>query len=330
MQLLQAVEQLAFFAELLQHVGQELIGRGALARQPVIDARLQSAERLLGLTAAGGDPRQVEFQQGVVSRDRLRLAEGRLGLGQPIAQEECLAEQFVTLARRVAQQELFPLLVKAETVGMFQGFVDADEFLGGLRILLREMVKAAQLQAHENISRTFRVRRIGSGAFRRIALRVRGDQGLFVELDGVVEFALFLQIQGQLIQRLVAHLVGIDSFQRIAHGQGELLFDDRGEDQVVAGGRGGGSKRSARAKCRIGLGKIAPLLQAAPGSEMGQGLDAIDLGLAAGLAGNEGGGQVVEVGCRGGRQQPALGQGENRRGQDQQWRGGELVIDCHA
>ena len=148
----------------------------------------------MGLTAAGGDPRQVEFQQGVVSRDRLRLAEGRLGLGQPIAQEECLAEQFVTLARRVAQQELFPLLVKAETVGMFQGFVDADEFLGGLRILLREMVKAAQLQRMK-ISAAPSVFAASDRAFRRIALRVRGDQGLFVELDGVVEFALFLQIQ---------------------------------------------------------------------------------------------------------------------------------------
>ena len=146
MQLLQAVEQLAFLAELLEHVGQELIRRGTLAGQPAIEIGLQAGEGLLGLAAAGGDAGQVELQQGLIRRRGLRLAEGRLGLGEAIGHQEGLAEQFVALARLVAQQEFLRPLVDAETVGMIEGFVDAGELLGGLRILLREMVEAAQLQ----------------------------------------------------------------------------------------------------------------------------------------------------------------------------------------
>ena len=158
MQLLQAVEQLAFLAEFLEHVGQELIGRGTLAGQPAIEIGLQAGEGLLGLAAAGGDAGQVEFQQGLIGRERLRLAEGRLGLGEAIGQQECLAEQFVALARLAAQQEFSRPLVDAETVGMIEGLVDAGELLGCLRILLREMVEAAQLQSRENIGGIFAAR----------------------------------------------------------------------------------------------------------------------------------------------------------------------------
>ena len=158
MQLLQAVEQLAFLAEFLEHVGQELIGRGTLAGQPAIEIGLQAGEGLLGLAAAGRDAGQVEFQDGLIGRERLRLAEGRLRLGEAIGQEECLAEQFVALARLAAQQEFSRPLVDAEMVGMIEGLVDAGELLGCLRIFLREMVEAAQLQSREYIGGDLRRR----------------------------------------------------------------------------------------------------------------------------------------------------------------------------
>ena len=62
---------------------------------------------------------------------------------------------------------------------MFEGFVDAGELLGGLGILLREMVEAAQLQTRENIGGIFRVRRVGGSGLRGIALRHARRPGPF-------------------------------------------------------------------------------------------------------------------------------------------------------
>ena len=140
---------------------------------------------------------------------------------------------------------------------------------------------------------------------------MRGGQGLFVELDGVRQIALFGQIDGQPAQDRIADLVRIDALQRITGRQGELLLLDRGDDQVAAGGRGRGVQTIGAGVLPHGLGKIAALLKGAPGGKMGQGLDAVDLGLVAGLAGDEGSGQVVELGDRGGRKQRARGQGKN-------------------
>ncbi len=97
--------------------------------------------------------------------------------------------------------------------------------------------------------------------------------------------------------------------------QGDLPLLDRSDHQVAAGGRGSGVQAIGPGVLPHGLGKIAALLKGASGRKMGQGLDALDLGLVAGLAGYEGSGQVVELGSRGGRKQRARGQGEYCRGQ---------------
>ena len=113
----------------------------------------------------------------------------------------------------------------------------------------------------------------------------------------------------------ISDLARIDALQGITHCQGDLLLLDRGDDQVAAGGRGRGVQTIGAGELPHGLGKIAALLKGASGGKMGQGLDALDLGLVAGFAGDEGSGQVVELGSRRGRKQRARRQGENYRGQ---------------
>ena len=83
--------------------------------------------------------------------------------------------------------------------------------------------------------------------------------------------------------------------------QGDLLLLDRNDDQVAAGRRGRGVQAIGAGVLPHGLGKIAALLKGASGGKMGQGFDALDLGLVASLAGHEGSGQVVKLGNRGGR-----------------------------
>ena len=146
---------------------------------------------------------------------------------------------------------------------------------------------------------------------------MRGGQGLFVELDGVRQIALFGQIDGQPAQDRIADLVRIDALQRITQPPRGCCFSwTASDDQVAAGGRGRGVQTIGPGILPHGLGKIAALLEGASGGKMGQGFDAVDLGLVAGLAGDEGSGQVVELGNRGSRKQPCRGMARTCRGQD--------------
>ena len=117
-----------------------------------------------------------------------------------------------------------------------------------------------------------------------------GGEGLFVKLDGVRQIALFRQINGQPAQDRISDLVRIDALQGITRCQGDLPLLDGGDHQVAAGGRGRGVQTIGAGELPHGLGKIATLLEGASGGKMGQGLDAVDLGLVAGFAGHEGSG----------------------------------------
>ncbi len=204
MELAKAVQQLAFLAELLQHVGQQLVGDRAFGRQAPVEIGLQFGQGFLGLAAAGGDAGQIEVQHGGVGRQGVGLAKGRLGLGEAVGHEERVSQRPIGHARLHVQQRRGRIALEANAFRMVEDIGDAGGLVGGLRVLARETVKLAKRIADVQLGDLvagdrFVVRALGG------AVPPRGDasEQLLRRLDGGRQIAVLHPVIGQQFQGLL-------------------------------------------------------------------------------------------------------------------------------
>ena len=104
MELLKAVQQLRLLAELLQHVGQQLVRNGAFARHVPVEVRLQFGQRYFRPALPRVDAGMVKIQHGRVGRQGVGLAEGGFGLGEAVGRKERVSQRPPGGARLHIQQ----------------------------------------------------------------------------------------------------------------------------------------------------------------------------------------------------------------------------------